>query len=222
MPTTHRTNSYAEITAEEAERAICIDFEGFTAAPPALVGILVDEDFEIVVLDDSLRPAAVAAGLRTVEGGAVMSELRLRSAIEGRRICAFGAHELVTARKDFSVDISDVYVDGHKVAKTWWRRAHPGDRPQKAGRRGHRRRWRSQRGRWTLEFFEQRLGLERPSHLVSGRATSRLRSVLRQLAGSRSYADLTPVAKAKWTKLLRYNETDVRNLAAIVKASTRS
>jgi hypothetical protein len=45
------------------------------------------------------------------------------------------------------------------------------------------------------------------------------RLVRTQLQRRGSFDRLTPTAKGKWTKLLRYNETDVRNLRAMVRAA---
>lgn len=58
-------------------------------------------------------------------------------------------------------------------------------------------------------------GLLRPPHLAHGRATKRLRGVRQALERHGVWSGLTRTAKAKWTKLLDYNETDVRNLAAL-------
>ena len=52
------------ITPEEAEKAIYIDFEGFIRSPPMLLGILIEDNFEQVVLLQSLTKAAIAKKCR--------------------------------------------------------------------------------------------------------------------------------------------------------------
>ena len=86
----------------------------------------------------------------------------------------------------------------------------------RATRRNRRRL--SRRAGYSQEFFEKNLGLMRPPHLVSGHASSRIHAVRNQLDRGLAYHELTRTAKAKWTKLLQYNETDVRNLAAVMAA----
>jgi hypothetical protein len=142
-------------TTADLSRAIYIDFEGHQDQAPALIGILVDDAFEIVVLD--------------------------------------------------------------------WRRTHPEVRPARRARRV-RRRW-SQRGGYSQEFFEKGVGVERPGHLVSGHVSGLIRAVRTQLIRRHAFSQLTTTAKGKWTKVLQYNEADVRNLArvmgAVAEASAR-
>ena len=204
------------LTPTDAKRAIYVDFEGYRDHAPALIGILVEDEFEIVVLDEALQSAAAAKACRTTDGAVALRELAERARAEGRRICAFGNHERDAAREYFDVDLEDIYVNGHRLVKAWWRHTRPGQRPP---RRSHRRRRWQPLGRWTLEFFERGLGLHRSRHLRAGHATSRLRHVRAQLQPRGSFDRLTPTAKSKWTKLLRYNETDVRNLRAMVCAA---
>lgn len=188
----------------EVARAIYIDLEGFVDTSPSLVGMLVEDLFEQIVLDPGLATAAQAKGLRSVSPKKYFEWLLRRAKSEDRRICAFTRHELTTVAKHFDIDLSTVYLDGHKLAKSWWKRSHPGIRPD-AG--------------WSQAFFEEQLGLERPRHLRGGNATSRIRSVTDQLERHGAYEQLRPVAKGKWTKLLAYNELDVRHLASIVRAA---
>ena len=69
--------------ADEASSAIYIDFEGFTDQAPALIGILKDNVFTQVVLDDRLKSAAEAKDLRVDTGSNVLSELLSQAEKEG-------------------------------------------------------------------------------------------------------------------------------------------
>ena len=205
------------LTPTEAERAIYIDFEGLTDHAPSLVGILVEGAFSAVVFDPVLQAGAQEKSLTVRNGRTALLELLERARTEDRRIAGFGKHERMAAQEHFGVDISPVYVDVSKVAKRWWRQAHPGDRPARPKRR---KGWRPL-GRWSLSFFERRLGLERAPHLRGHNAAARLRSVRTSLARHGSYECLGRATKGKWTKLLDYNEVDVRNLGALATAAAR-
>ena len=70
---------------------------------------------------------------------------------------------------------------------------------------------------WSLAGFEECLGIERPPHFGYQKAAKRLRDMLTQLGRRFEYDLLTPVAKAKWTKLLDYNAVDVESLVRLVR-----
>ena len=189
--------------ADEASSAIYIDFEGFKDQAPALIGILEDNTFTQVVLDDRLRSAAEAKDLRVDTGSNVLSELLSQAEDEQRRIAGFGLLELQAAKNWFDVDLEDRYLNGHRLGRRWWNRglAPFVKKPEQ----------------FSLEAFELCLGIKRPSHLAPGNMTARLGAVLGQIEGRGSYDRITQVAKAKWTKLLDYNEFDVQSLATLVK-----
>ena len=69
-------------------REIYIDFEGFMDKTPSLLGILVEDEFEQVVLDPSLRLAAIAKDLRISTLEAEVRSLVKRCEQEGRKIVA--------------------------------------------------------------------------------------------------------------------------------------
>ncbi|MFG0251657.1 MAG: hypothetical protein ACF8NJ_02145 [Phycisphaerales bacterium JB038] len=111
------------------------------------------------------------------------------------------------------MDLGERFVNVQPLAKLWWKRNHT-ELPKR--RRG-KKAWSRSRG-YSLEFFENGLGLERPTHLKSGIATKRLRAVRDALVTHASdWSRLMATAKGKWTKLLDYNEADVQNLAALAK-----
>lgn len=205
------TTTTTTLTSADGTRAIYLDFEGFTNEAPALLGVLVDDSFETLVLDPVLRPAAEEKGLRVTDGEAALRGILERARLEDRLICAFGNREREAALQDFGVDLSERFVNVQRIAKRWWK-AHRAERPQR--RRGRNARNRS-RG-YSLEFFENGLGLERPRHLKSGNATKRLRDLRDPLVThDGDWFRLTGTAKGKWTKLLGYNQVDVLNLAAL-------
>jgi len=69
----------------------------------------------------------------------------------------------------------------------------------------------------TLQDFLQLIGYDRPKHLGIEKTTSRIKHVRDQLISRGSFDDLTPVAKAKWTKLLDHNRHDVQGMMTLVE-----
>lgn len=192
-------------TPSEADRAIYLDLEGFMDSAPALAGWRIDGCFHQIVLDPKLRPAAEVRDIEVSTGRAFFGELEAMARRERRRVCAFTRHELNVVREHFGVDLRACYLDGHKLAKRWWNRLRPCERPAD----------------WSLEAFERCLGLERPRIFGAGHASQRLRHVRDQLVRRGSWEALTPTAKGKWTKLLSYNRLDVEHLETLVIRAAR-
>jgi hypothetical protein len=107
-----------KISLSDAERAIYIDFEGFEKEAPALLGILIDEVFEQIILDEKFQGAATYKNpMRFVPGKQLISELLDRSIKEDRRIVAFSAHEKAQCMRWYQIDISKQYVNARIVAR---------------------------------------------------------------------------------------------------------
>jgi hypothetical protein len=62
-----------------------------------------------------------------------------------------------------------------------------------------------------LKSLASHLGDPYPSYLGHQQAAARIRYVRDMIDYKENYQDLTPVAKAKWTKLLQYNQLDCKN-----------
>src|SRR5690349_6227342 len=90
---TKTLSSHATISPEDAELAIYIDFEGFEGKSPALLGVLIGDSLEQIILDPELRLAAHAKGLRT--SSLIQEAVRLRtlSTDQERLIVAYSQHE---------------------------------------------------------------------------------------------------------------------------------
>ena len=58
-----KKNPHASISSTEAGRAIYIDFEGFQDKSPSLIGVLIEDKFEQIVLDPGLVSAASAKAM---------------------------------------------------------------------------------------------------------------------------------------------------------------
>ena len=195
-----RRNKHRHISSNEAFRALYIDFEGFMEESPSLMGIACEYEFEQVVLDESLRGAADAKRLRLTTVQQVGRELEARAAREDRLIIGYSQHELQLLMTYGAIDIGARYRDARMTGRRWINRLHRGEVPS-----------------WSLLDLLQYMGYEAPTVLANGLVTKRLAAVRRglQVQGG-CYSALTPVQKAKWTKLLRYNRVDCLGMRDLV------
>ena len=67
-----------------------------------------------------------------------------------------------------------------------------------------------------LKSYLTAIDFPRGSHLGEKKSTSRLKAVIDMLKRKKAYQALTPVVKAKWTKLLDHNKIDVLGMKALV------
>jgi len=187
------------MTQNEARRAIYIDFEGFMKKPPSLLGILIEDRLEQVVLDERLRLASDAKGLRTLTLSTIVDELLMRSRKEDRYIVAFTQHEKRVVQAYAEFDLGDRYRDAHKIAKWWKKLIRPTESIEGYG----------------LKDFLKFIGYPRQDYLGIQQSTSRLRYVIEMVSKKGDYKKLTSGAKAKWTKLLQHNKIDCTGMCAL-------
>ena len=120
---------FSDITLAEAERAIYIDFEGFEKKAPHLIGVLINDTYQSIVLDPELTLAAEAKQLPVMCLKDAMESVLQQSVQEDRHIVGFSYYEKDTVLKYAGIGISHRYRDAHKVAKTWANRL-PGGKPE--------------------------------------------------------------------------------------------
>lgn len=179
---------------------IYFDFEGFADQPPSMVGVLDNGQFRQIVLDPKLEPAGRNKGLPLQDIRAFGAALVERAAAERRPLAAYSTHEESVLREYAGVDIRELTINVRKLAKRWHRRTYP-ERPL---------------AEWSLRNFLMCIGYPLPAHLGIQRTTHRLRGVLEGLEHrGGDYSALTPVQKAKWTKLLDHNYHDCFGMAAL-------
>lgn len=196
---------HRSLSAAESERAIFVDFEGFQDQPPSLIGMLVDGSLTQVVLDPRLTAAASAKGCRVAALRDVALALKRWCQQGNRKLVGYSQHELRVFSDYADVDFRDEYRDARMIAKRWWNICRPGvPRPDHS-----------------LKTFLAAIGKPCPSYFGERKMTSRLRSVIGMLSTRRTYAALTPVVKAKWRKVLSYNEYDCRGMQALVAIASR-
>lgn len=191
-------DSEKNITHDEAQKAIYIDFEGFSNSAPSLIGIQCDENFLQVVFSEDLRPAAEAKNINVSDGKKFITELLVKATKDNRKIVAYSSFEKEQCYKWYGIDISEVYVNANLIAKSWKRKAFPKSRVS------------------GLKDYLKLINYPRGDHLGVKQSTQRISSVVNMLAKRKKFEDLTPVTKAKWTKLLDHNKIDVQGMKFLV------
>jgi hypothetical protein len=165
-----------------------------------MVGTLVEGRFEQIVFDERLSAAAGHKGLRLIPFRQSGEELISQAEQEGRLLCAYSTHEQNMLKEHLGLDVADRTVNVRKLARGWHRRTWP-DQPLPD---------------WGLKTFLDFIGYPRPAHLGEQKTTHRLRGVLAGLERRGSYEALTPVQKAKWTRLLDHNRHDCLGMKALL------
>lgn len=198
-------NPHAVISTKEAERGIYIDFEGFEEKPPTLLGILIDNHLEQVVLDPEMELVAAARGHRLCSLDAEARRLLKLSSDEQRLIIAYSQHERKQIVTYAQIDIGGHYRDARMIAKRWRITLHL-DKPL-AGN--------------GLKDFLEFIDFSRRSHLGQRKSTKRIRAVRDGIRAKHSYHALTAVQKAQWTKLLEHNAIDCHGMRALSVLAAR-
>jgi hypothetical protein len=199
----HPRASWKIISSRETERGIYIDFEGFEEQAPTMIGVWCDGIFNQIVFDGGLELAAKHSNLTLTPALEYLEGLVSQAKNEHRRIIAFSSHELTVFRDFFHLDISDVYADARLIAKPLRKTLEPKTPVPKS-----------------LKDYLAVIGYERPISLGERKTTSRIRAVKEMLTRKSSFDELTPVVKAKWTKLLQHNMHDVLGMKRLVEFSS--
>ena len=217
-------NVEGRLTAEQADRAIYIDFEGMPKETPALLGVACEGKWQAKLFEDSLWPAARFG----VQGGTVvaadftttMDQLHIRAERENRVICAWSPHEL------------DVLQD-ELAHRTWlleWFENHlinikPQTKKFLNSRRIevepiiNRRTGRVSRGHQAKVM--KALDIHVPEEFGRGVAAKGISSTRAAIERRETFARVTPAEKRKWRALLLHNRYDCIGMAAIMRQVTR-
>jgi hypothetical protein len=200
---------------------------------PALVGVLVDEEFTITCLEEGLRPAAEHAGLEVVNPHEFFTALLLKAEEENRALVAYTLHEFEILEKMFdensgeNKDLLDIlnrrYVNAN--ARKWFRKHYRESYDMIEAReraKGRRSKYRKKNGgiRMGLNLLLQIPEVAYPGADEAGRGSpaNALRDVRDHLARKGPHIDsLTSTVKGKWTRMLTYLEHDVRGMAHLVE-----
>lgn len=213
-----------DLSSSQAERALYIDFEGTMTKPSSFLGIACEGKWEVVVIEESLWPAAEhgarGGSVQTARIEDVLAQIRERAEREDRCVVAWSTRELdeiETSLPDASPDLlwwKSNLINALPIAKRWARRHSMEIRaiPSTHGGRENR---------YSLSGFMEAVGFDVPRNLGTGNSAQRIRHVRGQLEQRGSFAALTPTAKGKWSRGLQHNRYDCLGLAAVMEAVSR-
>ncbi len=186
-----------------ANAAVYLAVDG-TPGEPALVGVLVDGDFEPFVCDPVLKPAAAEKGLPFLEVTDLADMLVARCRRDDRLLIGWSDSVLTAFASHRGIDLSDVFREARAIAADWMARCHPDQAPRD----------------WRLTDLLPLVNFPLSPHLGYGKSAKRLRAVRKMIARKGSFEQLTGTVKGQWTKLLQHNESECRGMQAIVTAAT--
>ena len=191
------------ITPECLKNAVVIDFEGPKTGPPELVGVMHNGQFQTIFFSNVFESCVPYYMNSKVQPFNEFVGWINTLIAEGSKVIAFstleGYYLLPNVLND---NISFWYRDAHKYFKnhsSLWngiRKPRPFDLSAVLKR---------------LNIPERQYGFQQ--------ASQRIKFVKRHLEAGKNFDNLTPTAKAKMTKVLRYNEDDVRCLISAIEAS---
>lgn len=209
-----------EITTGDARRAIYLDFEGTVVDPASFLGVAIEGEWHVYVLEEMLWETCGDGNRQEVCEPATLHDalwlIRSIAETESRLVIAYSSRELDEIRNHLTEGSEEMawwesnLINAAPIARRWARR-HAVTLPRPRRRKGLRT------TRWPLAGFMAAVGHEVPLHLGPGNSASRIREVRRQIAVRGSFDALTPVAKAKWTKALDHNRHDCLGLAAVMQ-----
>ena len=202
--------AFKHLSADEAQRALYIDFEGGQDQPPVLLGILrrrgkgAEPNVFQVVLDSEFEPAGPASrGLKEA-----IEIVILRAESGDRRIVSWSQHDLEVVRSLRDEDPELVarferrYANALGVAKRWANKLHPEDKPADG----------------QLVGYLAMIGYEVPPDAEAGHVGATVRALRPRLQSGKP---LTPAQKGRWARLLKHNRYDCDGMRAVCLLATR-
>lgn len=190
------------LTPAEALGALTIDFEGIPGRPPSLLGILDMGEYHAIVLDEALRGAAKASGLKVRPLPSAVASVLLQSR-DTRRILAFSEHELRKISEHAALRrarFEELHVNARLLLRRWVNKRYPG-----LDARG-----------WTLKDYMRRFGQRDPRKELKVSVPLALRTVAKRLSEYRSFEAMPRRDQELWHALLRYNRLDCVGLHGLV------
>jgi hypothetical protein len=199
--------SNAKLTAQEAKKAIYIDYEGNMKLPPTLLGWYVDGEYMASIIEplfETCENRYKAKGIFIEDHTELALRLIQQAEDEGRLIVSWSEHDYLLMCKVLMPSDAErlkvVYRNAIRTAKPWYKQKY-GPLPEKA----------------SLDFFEDLLGFHVPERFGLGLVGNSLRLIRGQIEEGRGYAELTNAARDGWTKVVRHNKLDLEGMAFVLK-----
>jgi len=178
------------------KNSIIIDFEGFIDKPPTLCGVWCNEIFKMFIFDSDLKGLCNETDILYMDLNEFLKQTFLHCQKNDFKIIGYTQRELQVFI-DNDIKIPDYYIDAKKILKRWYNINDYENRPRP----------------FALNSVLKQLEYPKYQFWGNRQTTQRIRSVRDQLiVQNQNYSLLTPTAKAKWTKIYKYNQQDVIGL----------
>jgi hypothetical protein len=232
-------NSVSNLSLEGLDAGIYFDVEMREAdALPALVGVMIDGEFEIIVLEELLHPAAEYSSLRVREPLSLFENLLLQAERDDCHLIAYSQHEFDLLASMYSngspkhkhlLDILNRRYFNANIRK-WFRknlRESYDLLESKEKAKGKSSKFAKNNGgiRMGLKLLLQLPEVAYPDVKSAGIGypATALREVRDHLQRKGPSVDsLTPGARRKWSKLLTYNRHDVVGMEHLLRFAVES
>jgi hypothetical protein len=184
-----------------------IDFEGNMNGEQFLLGVGYNGEITQTILNDRLKPLLQHPpyNLNFTPPRDACEELLAQARQNSVPLAGFTTHDLQVIETLVGHKIDVEYINMHRDVKKWINKFHyrsyraSGNRPE-----------------WTLEAISEWMELTVPSDYARGKTTKRINDVMQGLVVKEGvYNVLTPVQKAKATKLIKHNKFDVEAIIYI-------
>jgi hypothetical protein len=200
------------ITHAEAQRTICVDYEGSKDRAPTLLGWSIDGRPTGWIVEPCFHTCAGRWGAsRTTpaDHAPELGRLLERAEHEDRLVISWTQHDLRLMQLALAADarrltILDArYRDAKATATRWWWTKH-GEAPPSGA----------------LSAYLQKLRFHVPIHYGPGRVGDHLRALRPRLEAGDTWATLHPRLRERWREVVRHNEYDLEGLRFVaLKAS---
>jgi hypothetical protein len=208
------TSPMSRLTADDAVRALYIDFEGNKDQPPILLGCtrkFKGDPAHVVthvVTDPAFASLAAADGLKVASLGDAVEGIIQRAEPKDRRIVAWSQHELDVVREHCPQHLDRFaarYVNARSVAEYWRNACHDRVKPD------------INKLAWYLDV----VGWVVPEHAGPDRTGETIRIVREALERGRSATELTDNQRRRWRDLLDHNRHDCMGMRRVTVTATR-
>ena len=208
------TSTMSRLTAEDAVRALYVDFEGNRDKPPILLGCtrkFSGDPAHVVthvVTDPAFAPLAAADGLESVSLADAVERILQRAEARDRRIVAWSQHELDVVRDHCPQHLdrfAERYVNARSVAEYWRNACHDRVKPEVN----------------KLAWYLDAVGWAVPEHAGPDRTGATIRILREALGRGRSVDELTDNQRRRWRDLLDHNRHDCMGMRRVTVTATR-
>ena len=202
--------AFKHLSADEAQRALYIDFEGGQDQPPVLLGILGHRGkgaepnvFQVVLDPEFERAGPESRGLKEA------IKIVVQRAEHGeRRIVSWSQHDLEVVRGLRDEDPELVgrferrYANALSLAKRWANKLHPEDKPADG----------------QLAGYLTMIAYEVPPDAEAGHVGATIRALRPRLHSGKP---LTAGQERRWARLLTHNRYDCDGMRAVCLLATK-